>query len=175
MIAGHKTFWIVIELVLLIISGIFIETIYIENISPDKNVPVLFHQTQCKIAHKRLEVVGKFWQRYRADFYVSFMANGSLYQSNTSANGLDRNFFLDKQSQVNALNQFNLDERYLCWYDPENPSRVVLLLRHNFASSFPILIFMCIAIIMLYYLFLNLVRFGRKKKVKRMEKRQKRK
>lgn len=148
---GH-IFWFITQLIILVVCVVYIESVYYFNILPDKKVHETFDQTSCTITNKQLVTVGRFLHEYRADFTVSYLAGGVAYATTTSANGLNRSFTTDHSAEANELEQFNLESIYPCWYDPSDPTRVVLVPRHNWSSTFPLFIPSVIAVIMCYYL-----------------------
>lgn len=157
--SGRKTFLFALQCFILIFCIWYIEFIYYINIYPDKFVRDRYEQTSCQIIYKTLAKRGKVFIRYRADFIVSYLAAGVQYRTEISGNGLDRSFTTDKASEENILNQFEENENYFCWYNPDMPNTVVLILRHNWSSTFPLFIPTVIALIVAYYLIQSIFGF----------------
>lgn len=149
---GRKTLWLVILIIILVICIVYIDYMYHANILPDKKVDETFTQSDCTILDKKLQETGRMIHHYRADFSVSYLADGKNYISQTSANGLDRSFTTDRASEEEGLNQFVIGSTYPCWYDPAAPGIVVLVQRHSWSSTLPLLIPAVLAMIMIYYI-----------------------
>ncbi len=149
---SRKIIMFAVQLVVLIICIWFIEFIYYANIYPDKYVKEKYETTICRILNKELTVRGRIVNRYRADFLVSYKAAGVEYRGAISGNGLDRSFTTDRLSQENLLNQFDINNSYPCWYNPDVPALVVLVLRHNWSSTFPLFVPSVLGLIVSYYL-----------------------
>ncbi len=140
------------QLVILIICIGFIEFIYYGNIYPDKLVKESFEETNCRLVSKNLTTVGRVLHRYRADFLLNYTVGNTSYQNWASGNGLDRSFSTDQDLQQEELDQFEENGIYPCWYNPEAPQIIVLVLRHSWSSTFPLFIPSVIALIMIYYI-----------------------
>jgi hypothetical protein len=157
--AGSRAFWFIGQLLILFICIYYIEHTYFDNIRPDKIVAETYKDNECLIQQKGLSQRGRFVRSYRADFLLTYVVNETSYSAWTSANGLDRSFTTDKLSQESELNQFTVGVSYPCWYNPQSPQIVVLVLRHTWTSTFTLFIPSVIALIMLYYLFRSLFIF----------------
>lgn len=140
------------QLLILILCVSYIAFIYYSNISPDKFVKTKYEKTSCDILEKKLATKGELLKRYRADFLVAYTAAGMSYKALISANGLDRSYTTDQASQESLLQQFAINQKYLCWYNPDIPTMVVLVSRHNWSSTFPLFIPSVIGLMMVYYL-----------------------
>jgi hypothetical protein len=130
----------------------YVEHVYVTNIFPDKQAQELFQPTQCVVMAKRLSAKGRLIYRYRADFLISYSANGEQYQRWVSGNGLDRGFFRDGTEQKSLLTQFKVGGMYPCWYSPTSPQQAMLLVRSNWLSTLPLLVPCAVAMVVLYYL-----------------------
>jgi len=131
----------------------FIGYIYEENILPDKTVAETYHVTSCTVLNKMLTTKDSVVPRYRADFLLAYAIDGRQYKSTVSGNGLDYAFTTDQASQEEILAEFDINAAYPCWYNPEHPQMLVLVLRHSWSSTFPLAVPSVIALIMLYYIF----------------------
>jgi hypothetical protein len=131
----------------------FIGFLYEEDIAPDKKVAEEFGVSSCNILAKSMGTSGKMIHRYRAEFLVNYLAGSAQYKSVASANGLDYSYTTNMDSQQEFLDEFEVGNQYPCWYDPSRPNIVVLVLRHNWTSTFPLIVPSAIALIMLYYIF----------------------
>ncbi len=147
---GRPLFLFILQIIIFIACISFIEFFYYTNIYPDKHVKEAYQQTQCTILQKQLTASG---DNYRSDFAVTYLFNGAKYQSYSTGNGLDLAFTSDRQSQEDILAQFDIGQDYTCWVSPKHPNRVVLVLRHSWTSTFPLLIPTIVALITLYYIF----------------------
>ena len=74
--SGQKIIIFAVQVLILFICIWFIEYIYYGNIYPDKLVKETYEQTNCQIDSKSLEKAGKTIYRFRADFLVTYMAQG---------------------------------------------------------------------------------------------------
>lgn len=159
LVSGRKIILFAGQLVILFFCIWYIEFIYYTNIYPDKLVKETYEQTNCIVVNKTLSSKGHLLSSFRADFLVSYTAAGVQYREWISGNGLDRSFTTDRASQESVLDQFDVNATYPCWYNPETPQLIVIALRHNWASTFPLFIPSVIAFIMIYYLARTLFEF----------------
>jgi hypothetical protein len=153
---GSKALLFAGQIGLLILCISYITFIYTENILPDKSVAEDYGVATCTVLAKGLSTKGRIVHSYRADFQVSYAANNTTYQAIASANGLDYSFTTDLPSQQEFLDEFQVGGQYPCWYNPQRPAIVVLVLRHSWTSTFPLIIPSVIAIIMVFYMFKSL-------------------
>jgi hypothetical protein len=121
------------------------------NIIPDKEANESYQQTRCFLISKKLMAKGHLIQRYRADFLISYNANGVQYNRWVSGNGLDRSLTKNESEQEDILSQFEVGGTYTCWFNPDSPHQVMLLPRHDWYSIFPLLVPAVVSIITLYY------------------------
>lgn len=163
------------QLAVFIFCFSFINFFYYENILPDREVKNFYQQTTCTVLQKTLSERGRFFHEYRSDFLVSYTANGRLYRSQATGNGLDQSYTSNRQSQEAALDQFEVGQNFDCWFNPAAPQLVVLVLRHSWTSTFPLLIPTAIAIIAFYYMGRSFFAFLGVATVKTREIREKRK
>lgn len=148
----RNVFLLLGQIILLVICVSYIEYVYLTNILPDKIVNNTFEQVQCVLSDKKLEKRGTTIPRYRADFLITYSVNGKPYNTWVSGNGLERSFTMDRGSQQNMLNQFDVGQTYPCWHNPESPQIAVLVLRSNWSSTFKLFIPSIILLIVIYYL-----------------------
>jgi hypothetical protein len=113
--------------------------------------------------------------KYRADFRVSYSVHGVQYNKWVSGNGLDYSYIHDKDTQEDILSQFQEGGSYPCWYNPDNTAQIVLVMRHSWSSTFPLMIPSAIAMLMLYYFFQTLFQVMGKATIKVREVQEKRK
>jgi hypothetical protein len=90
--------------------------------------------------NKKISTKGKFPRKYRADFLVSYQADGVQYTRWVSANGLDRGFSRHVAAQDQALTLFNDGKSYPCWYNPENPEMIMLVQREFWSYFSPVIL-----------------------------------
>ncbi len=88
--AGSRLAWLIGQVIVLIVCVAYINFVYYQNILPDKMVAETYGVSTCNIVGKQLTTRGRVVHHYRADFLVSYLANGKMYQSVASGNGLDR-------------------------------------------------------------------------------------
>lgn len=156
---GRQIILLIGQIVIFFLCIGYISYIYDVNILPDKNVAETFTVSSCQVVKKTLETKGRVVHRYRADFLVNYVVNGNTYQSISSGNGLDYAFTTNKASEEELLTEFDEGASYPCWYDPSRPQIVVLVLRHNWTSTFPLVVPSVISLIMLYYIFKTLFQY----------------
>lgn len=137
----------------------YIQNFYQINILPDKLAKDTFKQADCFIINKKLEIKEDIIPLYRAGFLISYNAKGVKYNRWVAGNGLDQSFSTDRREQENILAKFIVGNVYLCWYSPEDPRIAILIIRHNWLSTFPLMIPFLIIIIVCYYLVKNILRF----------------
>ena len=144
------------QCIVLIMCIAYIEYIYTANILPDKEAKESYRQVDCVLISKQLSTRGHLIHTYRADFLVSYNVGGVQYNRWVSGNGLDASFTQNEQEQEDILSQYEIGGTYPCWYNPTNPQLSILVLRHNWLSTFPLLVPSVVATIMLYYILKNL-------------------
>ncbi|MES2217194.1 MAG: hypothetical protein V4501_02155 [Pseudomonadota bacterium] len=125
---------------------------YNVNIAPDKRVAEEFAVTSCVVTDKSMAIVGRVVHRYRADFRVTYATEMGSKSSVASANGMDFSYTTNQAAQQEYLDEFDIGGDYPCWYDPEKTSTVVLVLRHNWYSTLPLILPTLVALIMLVYM-----------------------
>lgn len=157
--SGRKLFLFIGQFIVLLLCIWYIEFIYYTNIYPDKIVNDTYEQTDCTIINKVLSERHKLIHGYRADFLVNYGVGNMSYTQWVSGNGLDRSFTSNRVSQETLLSQFDIGVTYPCWYDPKVPQVVVIVLRHNWASTVPLLVPSFVALVMIYYLGKNIFDF----------------
>lgn len=154
----RSRFLLLLSLVCILLSCIgYIQYIYTFNILPDKRVQQDFIKTQCFLISKKLNIKGHFFRSYRADFLVSYTVNGVNYSRWLSGNGLDKSYNRTGNEQEDILSQFEVGGAYSCYYNPSNPKQAVLVFRHDWLSTFPLMIPAAFSALAFYYLVKNLV------------------
>lgn len=134
----------------------YIEYTYLTEIVPDQVVSETYEIADCQVTDKSITMRSGIVNRYRADFQINYIAsNGQEYNAWVSGNGLDTSFTNDRDSQEEMLQEFSVGETYPCWYNPESPELVVLMLRHSWSSTFSLFIPSIILLIVIYYLTRN--------------------
>lgn len=147
------------QVIIFILCLSYIEVVYYNNILPDKLVDDDFMQTTCTVQAKELSTSGRMMHRYRANFLVSYMVNDVPRQAWVTGNGLDQAYYSDQAPQEETLRQFDVGSTYQCWYNPESPQMAVLVLRHDWMSTLPLLVPSVIAMIMFYYIVKEALKF----------------
>lgn len=171
-VMGRKAVYFIIQILILLFCLWFVEFIYYKDIYPDKRVKENFEQVDCRILNKTLESRGRVFKSYRGDILLNYTTNENTpFSVWTSVNGLNRSFTTNQASQEDLLSQFDMNSTYPCWYNPQKPEQVVIVLRHNWTSTFPLFIPSVIAIIMLYSLSKISFEFFGNMALKRREKR----
>lgn len=153
---NRKMFWLVGQIVVLILCVYYLQSIYFTQILPDKMAAATFKETQCKVIEKSWQVEPSWFHSYRGHFTVTYTVDGKAYQAVTSGNGLDQSFAFDLPMVQALLDQFDIGKTSPCWYDPSKPQTVILSFRKTWTSTFFLMIPLIIAIIMIYYLLRSL-------------------
>lgn len=135
----------------------YVEYVYVSNILPDKQAQKTFLKTECVLISKKLINKDQVVSHYRADFLVSYNVKHVQYRRWVSGNGLDRSFTQDESEQEDILTQYNIGGRYTCMYDPEDPQLVMLVQRHNWLSTLPLLAPAGIGTVVFYFFMKNLL------------------
>jgi hypothetical protein len=144
------------QLLIFIFCLVYIGRVYQTNIWPDKHVNDNYNQTNCLILNSHLATSYSLVNKYRADFLINYSVNAMGYNQWVTGNGLDLTFASSKSSQEKILTKYTIGASYPCWYDPKDPRRVVLVLRHNWLSTLPLIIPLGVSMIMLYSLLMSL-------------------
>jgi hypothetical protein len=144
-------FLFIAQFFILLICFAYIEFIYYNNILPDKEVVEEFTQSNCSIIKKELGEKGHVIHRYRANFLVTYAVNNFEYKTWATGNGLDQAYFHDQDQQQGLLDQFDVSVSYPCWYNPNAPQIVVLVLRHDWMSTLPLAVPTIVGLITFYY------------------------
>lgn len=153
---SSRVLYTIAQFIVIIACMGYIDFVYYNDILPDKEVKENFVQTDCTINDKQLATKGHVVHSYRANFLVTYAANGVGYRAWVTGNGLDQAYFSDQTVQQEALDSFAVGGTYPCWYNPDTPQIVVLVLRQNWTSTLPLLIPSVVALIALYYFLRNL-------------------
>ena len=172
---GSQIALLIGQTILILLCIAYINYIYFTNIYPDKHVKENFEQTDCFVMSKRLASKGHLFPKYRADFRVSYNVGNAQYSKWVSGNGLDYSYTHSSSDEQAILDQFQEGTSYPCWYNPDNSAQVVLVLRHGWSSTFPLMIPSAIALLMLYYFLKTLFQVMGKATIKVREVRKKRK
>lgn len=164
-----SVFLLIGQLCVLLACLAYVFFTYSFNINPDKQVKQSFLHTDCFLLSKKLSSKGHILRQYRADFRVSYTVNNVQYTRWVSGNGLDNSFMHDATEQEEVLSQFDDGGSYPCWYNPTDPEEVVLVMRKNWTSTFPLMLPAVIFILAFYFFVKNILRmiFTRSKSIKK--------
>jgi hypothetical protein len=149
---GRRLFWITGQVIVLGLCLWYLKSMYNQSMLPDKTLTDTFKTANCLIIDKELSVKGEMWHQYRADFLVGYQAAGVQHKSWTSGNGLDHSFASKQHSQQIILDQFDIGSAYTCWYKPEAPEIVVLVLRHSWLPSSSFFVPFLVALLIFGYI-----------------------
>ena len=155
-ITENKLVLLIGQSIVLLICVFYINHFYTENIYPDKRAKEVFRQTNCLLLDKKLNSKESKPNQflYRADFLINYSVNHVQYTRGVSGNGLNVLFSKHAAPKEEILSRFTVGGTYPCWYDPDNPSIAVLVMRHYWFSTFP-LIFPSILGVIVFYFFLT--------------------
>lgn len=152
---GTRWLLLIGQLLALFICLIYIYYVYTIHIYPDQQARD-FNPVTCSILDKKMSVHDSWTPSYRADFLISYNINGVQYNRWVSANGFDRSFQTNGGEEEETLAQYAIGAQYTCYYNPDDPQTSVLTIREDWLATFPLMIPAVIAILVFYYLFLNL-------------------
>ena len=143
--------WLFGQLFILFVCIAYVQHVYFTNILPDKMAKESFLQTSCFLISKKLADKGHLVHRYRADFLVSYHVNGVQYNRWVSGNGLDRSYSKTSAGKEDLLAQYDVGKSYPCWYDPDSPQSIVMVMRRDWFSILPIIVPLAVGVLTLYY------------------------
>lgn len=152
---GRRIGLLIGQFLALVLCISYIELTYFHHIVPDKYVEATFKPVDCVVMSKKLSVRGRFFHRYRAEFLINYNVESVQYTHWVFGNGLDPSFVSDEQAQEDRLAQYQIGQTYRCFYNPENPEVSLLVLRHNWRATFPLIIPALILLVIGYYFFAN--------------------
>jgi hypothetical protein len=155
-LSANRALVLVGQIIVLLICFSYFNYYYYFNIYPDKQVTENFNQTVCQINAKNLGRKGHLIHTYRANFLISYVYSGAQYSRWVSANGLDMAYTSNRAEQENLLAQFDQGGTYQCWVNPEEPNISVLMLRHHWLSTTPLMVPSIISFIVIYYMISNI-------------------
>lgn len=148
---GRQLLILIGQVLILILCIFYIKVAYQETIVPDQLVSTTFRQANCLVVDKELSKRGIIFPRYRTDFLLSYSVEGRNYKSWASGNGLNHSYLLGKNSEQKILDTFKQNQTYPCWYNPNAPQIVVLVLRSDWSSEYSLVIPAIIILMMFLY------------------------
>lgn len=158
----RRLFLLFAQAIIIVVSIFYANYVYEAQILPDITVSDTYDVAQCLVENEKIVEKGTLLHSYRADFLVSYSVEDEPYRTWVSGNGLDTSFTTDRASQRAVLDQFEVGQTYPCWYDPEAPEVVVLVLRHDWAATFPWFVPFVVLLIVIYGFLQQLIQFFRK-------------
>ena len=158
-IAENRAMLLIGQIIVLLICVGYVDYFYYKNIYPDKRAKEMFQQTTCTLLNKKLNIQQDQTDelRYRADFLVSYVVAGTQYKRWVSGNGLNTIFTERRVPKEEVLSRFTVGGTYACWYDPDNPSVAILVMRHYWFSTFPLIFPALIGVITFYFFLTNIL------------------
>jgi hypothetical protein len=163
---GSRLGLLVVQLLLVLLCAGYVGYVYYADIIPEKQVKKSFTLTNCSILNKRLSEKGSDVKKYRADFLISYTVKNVQYNRWVSGDGLEMLFDKVKSNQDELLTKYNVDKTYACWYNPLIPQVAVLVLKHNWAPTMPLLAPIIIGLVFLTSFLITLFRFSGVKRIK---------
>ena len=116
-----------------------------------------FVGSTCRVLDKRIvESVSDSGNSFQPDFHIEYRVNDRAYEAWTYET--PQLFTSDQTSSQAILDQFQIGREYPCWYDPHDPSQVVLIRNYGVFAWLILLVpasFMAIGGGGLVYTFLN--------------------
>jgi hypothetical protein len=156
---GYQLLIFLVQIFILVACIEYTQILYNNNILPDKQVKDNYVQASCLVLDKKLSQKGRLIHRYRADFQLSYTVNENPYKTWATGNGLDQAYFRDRSAQEETLAQFEIGQTYPCWYNPQIPQLAVLVLRHDWASTMPLIVPTVVGLIAIYYILKGIFKF----------------
>lgn len=157
-LAGNHVIWLFCQITILVICVSWITHTYQTNILPDKEAVDSYNQATCFLISKKLSAGGEVFERYRADFFVSYQVGSGVYKRWVSGNGLDQGFSHSSAEKKDLLVKYEVGKTYPCWYNPEAPESVYLVPRQDWSAVLPLFVPAAVAVVALYYLVKTLFR-----------------
>jgi len=154
---GIRIFMLLMQFFILISCFIYLDYFYITNLRPDKLAELKFVETKCFVMTKKLATKGKYFRRYRADFLISYQANGVQYNRWVSGNGLDMSYIRDSASQEQVLSDYADGKNYRCWYNPGNPEEALLVPRKKWTVTLPFILPVVMGVLSLLLFLKNII------------------
>ena len=148
----NSFFLLIGQVALLVLAVVFIVYMYTYIINPDRKVAEDFTIATCHVLDKGMATTGRVVRRYRADFKVQYNALKGPVVAIASTNGMDFSYSTSAVQQQQFLDEFDVGAVVPCWYDPENPNIVVLVLRHNWLGEVPLVFPALIILFMAFYI-----------------------
>lgn len=158
------------QVLILVSCLLYIDYLYHTTVLPEFKAQNEYTRTQCFVMSKKLSrKKGFVADKYRAEFLLSFAANGTQYNRWVSNRGLDMSYTRDSSDSSSALTHFRVGANYQCWYNPQDPEMVLLVPRKSSAVLMPLLIPAIIGMVAFYFLLINLMQFWFKLKNKKQD------
>lgn len=154
---GSRILLLLGQLFILIACFLYVELVYQVNILPDKKAKETYQKTDCVVMSKRLTMRGHFFHSYRADFLISYSVGGARYNHWVSGNGLDPSLTRDQIGEEDILTRFDVGATYPCWYNPLHPESAILVARHNWYSTFSLMLPAAVFVLVSYFFIRNLI------------------
>jgi hypothetical protein len=126
------------QLMVLAAALAYIWYLYSTQVLPNQTIRTTFRETSCFITSKKLSTRHHFFRSYRADFLVSYRGGAAQYTRWVSGNGINQAYRRHSSEEKEILSSYEIGETYLCWFDPDNPQVVALVLRDYPLYSFAI-------------------------------------
>jgi Protein of unknown function (DUF3592) len=116
-----------------------------------------FSETTCTVLEKHVGQSSEAESpRFRPEIEIEYRVDGETYRPTTyDAAGM---YSISRESAEQALDRFEVGEKYPCWYDPIDPGRAVLVLGYSgwlYLSLLVPISFIAISTRRLIYIWLN--------------------
>ena len=153
---GNHITLLIGQLIVITVCVAYVRYNYTTHILSDKQARTAFKRTQCFLVSKKLSTKGHFVRQFRSDFLVNYNVSGIHYNRWVTSNGLDSSFSSEESGQEDILSQYDVGSTYSCYYNPRDPQQVLLVFRHDWLTTFPLMLPAAIMVITLYYFLRNL-------------------
>lgn len=93
-----------------------------------------FRETECVVLGKRLLEVEQRdgTKKFRPEFQVVYEVGGETFRERTY--DITRTFSTDREGERAVLDRYEVGEKYACWFDPRDPTIVVLVRGYTWTS-----------------------------------------
>jgi hypothetical protein len=108
------------------VGGIGLAWIAVQYLLPEWRVRQDFVQGRCIVVDRRLlSRTEKQRTYYRPEVVIRYEVEGRPFETQTF--DIHQSYSSDREQQQQRLEQFEVGRSYTCWYDPQDPSRAVML------------------------------------------------
>ncbi len=101
---------------------------------PQYHANAKYLQNDCVVLDKRIsEGRGDNGKTYRPEFQIQYQVDGRNFEAWTY--DASEMYSSGRASKQKILDQFEVGQRYPCWYDPDDPSKVILVRGYHWSIA----------------------------------------